>query len=240
MSNRLPYLVFFGLASIIAVYFLATSVDSTGGSPGSAGREYGDGDAGRSAAADQPNGGGPSGSNGAAVSLFQSDFFKAGETDKPFEKLVKPEQGDEGEPEILDPADKSNPLNPQTGTRYSNSVMKQFEKLREKFPNNSIIPRKKTPEEIEQEKQERLNMYAVKSLIAKGTAAPEDVNKYYDYQAKSFSDRVELLEYIMDKYKTMSPEVKGQYDRILKMNKERLQNLERQRQSSLARIKPNP
>lgn len=207
---------------------------ATGEVPDAAGRK------GASLAANQAGGGGGgrvsgSGSSEDAQSVFESQFFLGGVPSKPIEdesKLRK--SGDGEEPDILDPADKDNPINPQTGRPYPNSVMGQFSKLREKFPNNSIIPRKKSPEDQAREAEERKQMFGLQTLVAQGQASPEQITQYYDMRGRDVRDRIELLDYVLQSYgPKMSDQIKEQYAKILDMNKKTLESYNSMRDQAI-------
>ncbi|MCB1320966.1 MAG: hypothetical protein KDK34_11975, partial [Leptospiraceae bacterium] len=95
---------------------------------------------------------------------------------------------DEEDPEILEPANPNNPKNPMTGEPYSDAAMSAFGRLRERFPNNDLIPRRKSEDELKAENEHRTQMYAINTLIAQGKADEDQVNQYYDWQMKSFAD----------------------------------------------------
>lgn len=144
--------------------------------------------------------------------------------------------GDEDEPEILEPVNPNNPINPSSGSKFTDSQMAMFGKLRKKFPGNSLIPSLKTPDEKQAEVDNRREMFAMQSLIAQGNATSEDVTKYYDFQMKTYKDRSELLTHV---FKTrgdkMSDEIKEQYEKVNKINAKQLKLLEEQRQRALSR-----
>lgn len=220
-SERKAYTVFGAICLLVVFYFVSSS--------GVPERRSG---AGKTAYAgqgtDSSASGGSSASGQDAQSVFESQFFLGGVPSKPIEdeKSLRKKAGDGGdEPDILDPADKDNPVNPQTGRPYPNSVMKQFDTLREKFPNNSIIPKKKTPEEQAAEVESRKIMFGLQTKVAQGQATVDEVTQYYDMRSKDVKDRVELLDYVMNSYGgKMSEQVKEQYAKILAMNKKTLES----------------
>ncbi|MBI3396764.1 MAG: hypothetical protein HY042_13080, partial [Spirochaetia bacterium] len=176
-------------------------------------------------------GGGSSGrSRSSDESLSSSDFWKAGVPDKPIQDKDEPGKKNGDEPELLDPVSAGNPINPQTGQPYPDSVMKQFDDLRKKFPGNDIIPRRKSPEETKKEETDRQNVFAVQSLVAQGRASQAQIDQFYDYQTKPIKDRLELLDYVLkEQGSSMAPDVKEQYDKILQMNKQQLTALDEAR-----------
>lgn len=170
-----------------------------------------------------------SGNRSDGGSLFDSDFMGTGVTGDPIEDPNIPIR-EEGEPEILDPVSEGNPINPQTGQPYTDSMMKQFDVLREKFPGNSVIPQRETPEMKEKKEQERKSMYQIQAQIVKKEASEEQINQYYDFQTKSIRDRLELINYVLDKKgDSMSEEIKKKYTEIRDMNKRQLDSYEKAR-----------
>ena len=211
-SDRKPYIIYGVICLLVAVYFITTGdvpEAARGGKSTALAGGVKDGGAGS---------GGAAGRGDDAQSVFESQFFLGGVPSKPIEDESKLRQSGEGgdEPDILDPADKDNPVNPQTGRPYPNSVMGQFSKLREKFPNNSIIPKKKTPEDKARETEERKQMFGLQTLVAQGQATPEQITQYYDMRGRDIKDRIELLDYVLQSYgPKMSEQVKDQYTKIL-------------------------
>jgi hypothetical protein len=171
-------------------------------------------------------------------SIFESDFWRTGVSDKPIPDEPGRPPRKEGEPDLLEPTSSGNPINPETNQPYSDAVMEQFSELRKKFPNNSIIPHRKTDQETRAEEQERVTTFALQSKVFQGQASGEEIDKFYDYQSKGIKDRLELLDYVLQEQgNAMSPEIKSQYEKILTMNKNQMQSIEeaRTRAKSTAR-----
>lgn len=168
-------------------------------------------------------------------SLYDTDFWNSGIKNTPIEDQPKNEQ--EEEPEILEKVSEGNPINPQTGLPYTDEQMEQFDKLREKFPNNSLIPKRKTQEEKKAEEEYQRKMFEIQSKISSKKATQEEIEMYYEYQKKPIIDRLELLEYVLQELKEDLPEdLTKQYEQVLKMNKEQLKNLEEQKNAILKSI----
>lgn len=168
-------------------------------------------------------------------SLYDTDFWNSGIKNSPIEEETKNEQ--EGEPEILEKVSEGNPINPQTGLPYTDEQMEQFDKLREKFPNNSLIPKRKTQEEKKAEEEYQRRILEIQSKISSKKANQEEIEMYYEYQKKPIVDRLELLEYVLQELKEDLPEdLKNQYEQVLKMNKDQLKNLDEQKNAMLKSI----
>jgi hypothetical protein len=164
-------------------------------------------------------------------SLYDSDFWKQGIKEVPIEETSK---NNEEEPEILEKVSEGNPINPQTGLPYTDEQMEQFDKLREKFPNNSLIPKRITPQEKKEQEEIQRRMLEIQSKISIRKATSEEIEKYYEYQKKPIQDRLELLRYVLDKLSDELPEdLKNQYQEVLKMNERQLESLEEQKKALL-------
>ncbi|GIX42991.1 MAG: hypothetical protein KatS3mg129_2724 [Leptospiraceae bacterium] len=112
--------------------------------------------------------------------------------------------------------------------------MEAFDKLREKFPNNSLIPKRMTPEEKKAQEEKQRRMLEIQSKISVRKATPEEIEEYYEYQKKPIQDRLELLRYVLEKLADELPEdLKGQYEEVLKMNERQLESLEEQKKALL-------
>lgn len=230
-QNRTVYFIFFGLIVLIAGYFLFSS-------PGSS-KDGQKKNSEQAALASLFGGGGGSAgrTNAGDGGITGSDFWKAGVPDKPIsDKDDGTGRKNSDEPELLDPVSAGNPINPQTGQPYTDSVMKQFDELRKKFPDNDIIPKRKTPEDTKKEEENRQKMFGVQTLVASGKASRDQIEQFYDFQAKPIRDRLQLLEYVMkESGSNMSSDVKEQYDKILTMNKNQLTAFEDQKRKALER-----
>lgn len=233
-SNGIVYITYLALCAAVAIFFMATG--------GAADRsEADDVVALLSGRTDQIGGGssgGPAIPDSDSGSLFDSRFWQLGAPEGPIDDEPLEALPEDGEPDILEPANPNNPVNPMTGQAYPDRVMKVFDSLRKKFPNNSMIPKAQTPEEKARENEERNQIFSLQSLIAQGKASQEQVTAFYDYQTKQYRDRAELVDYVLnEKSASMSPEIKEQYEKIKAMTATQLDSFAKQREQALARIK---
>ncbi|MCR9140639.1 MAG: hypothetical protein NXI24_00090 [bacterium] len=234
-TNGIVYITYLALCSLVAIYFMFT-----GGAQSEPSSEADDLAALLSGQTDQIGGGDevrtgiPDNDSG---SLFNSEFWEVGAAQGPIEDEPLEARPEDGEPDILEPANPNNPKNPMTGEVYPDRVMKVFNNLRKRFPNNSMIPKRQTPEEKAAEATERNKVFGLQSLIAQGKATEEQVSTFYNYQMKQYKDRAELVDYVLtEKGATMSPDIKQQYQKIQQMTATQLQSFEKQREQALARI----
>jgi len=229
MNKKTLYIVLSVVCGIFLLYFLF----STGNADDSDDLSLKDSDSETSESFSS----GLSGKSGESedYSIFDSDFF-ANLPDAPHEELKKANPDGDGEPEILESADPNNPLNPNTKQRFTDAMMKRFDQLREKYPNNSVIPRKMTPEEKEEKQRLDQELVDIHQRIVDGSAGEEEINTYYDHRTKQVSDRLELLEHFVGKRRdALSPDMQKKLDGILSSSKKRLDTLELKRKKALER-----
>lgn len=170
---------------------------------------------------------------GAPTSVFDSKFWGTGVG----ESAITDEGGPaplEEEPEILEKASEGNPTNPQTGMPYTDEQMSQFDTLRKRFPGNSIIPQRVTPERQQQLEEERRRIVDIQQRITSRKASADDITTFYDFQMKGMKDRAELLEYVLEKMgDEMDDDMKSKYSAVLEGNKKQIQNLEDQKEKAI-------
>lgn len=227
-KNRLFIYIAFGVFVVFGLIMMLFGPDQITGPSGE------DNDA--AAVSALLGGGGGSAGKGLEgdFSITESDIWKAGVGDTP----IQTEQSDlPGQTDILDPTSEGNPINPQTGQPYTDSIMRQFDSLREKFPNNSIIPTRKTPEVLARERETLNRMNEIRTKISSKTATESDITAYYDYKADTVKDRLELINYVMESQgDKMSDDIKVQYKKVLEMNQKQLDSYEQSKQNDLKRI----
>lgn len=234
-SNNISYIIGFALIFSITAYFIFSGDED--GKQGAAGASesasvHKDGEAVASLF------GGQQGMTGDSreKSLFESGFWKSG-VPEVNEEAYK-ENGNSN-PDILDPVSEGNPINPATGQPYTDSMMEQFSELAKKFPGNSMIPIRQTPEEKYKAEQERSEMQAISGVIATREASPDEINRYYDYRKKQVSDRVELVKYVMESQgENLSDEYREQFQKVLDMNNNELKAFEDSRNKLLGKTSP--
>jgi len=166
-------------------------------------------------------------------SLFGSNFWNAGVPDKAIDTSNVETVGDDTG--LLDPASEGNPVNPQTGQPYPDSVMNQFAALREKFPDNKIIPRRLTPEQKAQEDAKKEKMQDIQSKLARNDVLTEsEINDFYDHEVKVIDDRLELLSYVFETQgESMDEDIKQKFQSILEMNQKQKTSNEYLRKQAL-------
>ncbi|MCR9143876.1 MAG: hypothetical protein NXI24_16640 [bacterium] len=85
--------------------------------------------------------------------------------------------------------------NPRTGEIYTESEAKKIQYLAKKFPNNDLIPRPLGDDEVK-EREGRMQRYEQTGFrITGGEASAEEIQAYYEFKTKFFTDKVELLKF---------------------------------------------
>ncbi|TGK05321.1 hypothetical protein EHQ53_16920 [Leptospira langatensis] len=131
------------------------------------------------------------GRTSADKSLFESSFFTAGKAEY---READTAQTENKQPE----SDANNPVNPQTGKPYTNEEMDRFQQLKEKFPNNSLLPSRMTPAEKEQKKALEQRVSEATRAVLGRTASKDQIVTYYDFMEKQSKDRLEIVKYLVD------------------------------------------
>lgn len=166
-------------------------------------------------------------------SLFDSDFWRAGA------RTAIPEdagtgRGSDEEPEILEKASEGNPVNPQNGLPYTDAQMAQFERLRDQFPNNSLIPKRLTPELQQQQEEDRRRINSIRERMNTKQASASEISDFYESQMKGMKDRAELLEYVLSKVSDeLDAEMKKKYEEVLSSNRQAIARIEDEKKKAM-------
>lgn len=83
---------------------------------------------------------------------------------------------------------------------YSEQSMKQFAKLREVMPNNSLIPRRLTKEEKEKKLKHLQKIRNISFLLDDKLATREEAKLYFNHVEKRLEDQKELANHILKMY----------------------------------------
>ncbi|EKS09995.1 LIC_20245 family lipoprotein [Leptospira santarosai] len=160
-------------------------------------------------------------------SIFDSSFYKAGKGE-----YIEAENGGSKEADP-DAADADNPINPQTNKPYTNEEMERFSQLRERFPNNSLVPKKLSPAEKEAKKQEDNQVAeAARNVYAK-TASPTQIRLYYNHMEKQTLDRMDIINYLVDLQKgSGDEETEKKLENIQDSIKNQLQQVQKDKENA--------
>ncbi len=167
-----------------------------------------------------------SGKGQAGASLFDSDFYSSGKAE------YKEPEANAGGGENRQPAsDSDNPVNPQTGKPYTNEEMERFQQLKERFPNNSLLPTKLSPAEKDQKKQLEQRVSDATRAVLSRTASKEQVSTYYDFMEKQSKDRLEIVKYLVDIQKgSGDPEQEKKLETIQQTMIQQLEQVQKDKQ----------
>ena len=130
------------------------------------------------------------------------------------------------------------PINPQTGKPYDDETMEQFDKLRLYFPGNELIPKRMTDEDKKVKENSAKEMARIAMALQTGKASSSDINYYYSSQEKVITDRIEIIEYLIEAQKednSFNKDNQIQFDKILEGAKDQLKSLENQKEEALKR-----
>ncbi|RHX90047.1 LIC_20245 family lipoprotein [Leptospira stimsonii] len=170
-----------------------------------------------------------SGSSGGRTndSIFDSSFYKAGKGE-----YIESEKGEtkEADPNAADP---DNPINPQTNKPYTNDEMERFAQLRERFPNNSLVPKKLNAAEREAKKQEENQIAEAARNVYARTASPTQIRSYYNHMEKQTQDRMDIINYLVDLQKgSGEEETEKKLQNIQESIKNQLQQVQRDKENA--------
>ncbi len=125
-------------------------------------------------------------------------------------------------------------MNPRTGTKFTEAEVKRLKLLREKFPENELIPHVKSREEIRREEIRDAAMKEMADRFNAGHAARADIDGYFDRKQKLLKDWRQLLELVVNE-ENWSPDVRGKYKQMLANTEKMSARLEKQRSTMLVR-----
>lgn len=137
-----------------------------------------------------------------------------------------------------EPPHPDNPGNPYTQQPYSDRAMDQFAALRELFPDNRMIPRRMTPEEVkayEAEEQELAKKFYVERRvqILTGGLNKAEVDEYFAYRTRFTLDKIELFRYALDNMpEDAPPERRARIERLLGENEEKIARVLAQKEAA--------
>ncbi len=158
-------------------------------------------------------------------SVFDSDFYSSGGFS--YEEVKSGGLTDGVEGEI--------PINPQTGKPYPEEAMKQFDRLREYFPDNDLIPRRLTPELKAKQEMEAARMAEATRKVMGGTASKGDLDYYYGSLEKQAKDRLEIIEYLIDTQGGADEEMDKKFKEVLDGIKAQMAQIQEEKEEAYKR-----
>ncbi|HNN06568.1 MAG TPA: hypothetical protein PKN56_23640 [Leptospiraceae bacterium] len=162
----------------------------------------------------------------AGSSVFDDDFTKVGVNFDVQEESKK------------DPSKGEAPIDPRTGKPYDDATMEEFDRLRELFPSNELIPKRFNPDEKAAKAQAEQEYNKAIAAVSSGNPSKDDVKLYYNKQIKTIKDRLEIVEYLLDALKEEGGEgdKDGQFQKIMEGTKQQLTQMETQKSDAYTKF----
>jgi hypothetical protein len=157
-------------------------------------------------------------------SVFDSDFYSSGNFSYD-EMQAQKEEGEKG----------AIPINPQTGKPYEEAAMQQFDRLREYFPENELIPKRLTPEVKAQQEAKAEKLAEATRKVMSGNPERADLNEYYGNMEKQANDRLEIIEYLIDVQGGDSPEMDEKFKQVLDGVKAQMAQIQSEKEQAFKR-----
>ncbi|TGK03816.1 hypothetical protein EHO59_09790 [Leptospira semungkisensis] len=151
------------------------------------------------------------------------------------EPAVDQDKTSDGEEKSPKPKSYLDSLSPEERAKLYEKMYERFKPLVEKFPNNTLIPRKLTDAETRKRKEDEDHYYRIQGEILDRRDVPkEEMTFYLNTKLKRSDDMLEILQYGMDNYKKMvSENAQSQNPEYEKMIKERLESIEKSKEEVL-------
>ncbi|TGK10447.1 hypothetical protein EHQ81_10710 [Leptospira selangorensis] len=132
-------------------------------------------------------------------------------------------------------------LSPEERAKLYDRLYEKFKPLTEKFPNNSLIPKKLSEEELAKKKENEDNYYRIQREILERKDVPkEEMSFYLNAKLKRSDDMLEILKYGMENYqKLVGENPKNANPEYEKLIKERLDGISKSREEVISAQKGN-
>lgn len=104
--------------------------------------------------------------------------------------------------------------NRRSGAQFTEEEVRRLKVLRTRFPENSLIPRTRSPEEERSLAAEVAQLDTIKKQFSRKAGARKDIDLYFDRQIRTLEDWIQLLEFVVHD-ENWSPKVKDKYERML-------------------------
>ncbi len=150
-------------------------------------------------------------------SLFDSGSDFLNFSGNPEEETAVSSTGAESEP--AKPKSYLESLTPEEKAKLYERMYERFKPLVEKFPNNSLIPRKLTEAETAKRKEDEDHYYRVQREILERKDVPKDEMSFYlSTKLKRSDDMLEILKFGMENYQkaVLTQPTNPEYEKILK------------------------
>ncbi len=129
-------------------------------------------------------------------------------------------------------------LNPSTGSNYTIEEIKRIKYLSTKFPDNRLIPRVESAEEEQKRLALEKELEDISLSMTAGTAAEEDIHRYYEDRKRLMLDRLQLVRFVLEEESgRWGPDVRKQYSAMIDHGQKVLDELEDRRKRSIEALR---
>ncbi|PKA16185.1 LIC_20245 family lipoprotein [Leptospira haakeii] len=127
-------------------------------------------------------------------------------------------------------------LSPEERAKLYDQLYEKFKPLTEKFPNNSLIPKKLSEEEMAKKKENEDHYYRIqREILERKDVAKEEMSFYLNAKLKRSDDMLEILKYGMENYqKLVGENPKNANPEYEKLIKERLDGISKSREEVIS------
>jgi hypothetical protein len=147
----------------------------------------------------------------------------------------------EAELNELDPPHPHNPINPATQAPYTNRDMQKFEELKSIFPENRVIPKRRTPEEQQAHKklEDKLAVKFYENVriqVLKGELDQDEIDEYFTYRTRYTRDKIRLFQYALDNLPPdADPARRRRMEKLLESNEKKMARAQKQKEDAYAK-----
>ncbi len=130
------------------------------------------------------------------------------------------------------------PISPNTGKEYSKEEMYQFSHLRKIMPNNTLIPKYLSKEEMAKNQKLEESIKEISKKIKNSSADEKEAQIYFSHKEQQLKSRIEILEYLLESSKIdgVGSADKGTFENILSKTKQEEIDLKNQKEAYLKKI----
>ena len=128
-------------------------------------------------------------------------------------------------------------FNPKTGKTYLPDEIERISYLRDRFPDNQLVPAL-TPQEKQARFEARRNQEALSLKLTAGKAAAPEIRAYYRSKKRMIRDRIELVSYVVrEEEEQWDKKIIQDYRAMLNNSRKILKQLDQRENRSLQAMK---
>lgn len=124
-------------------------------------------------------------------------------------------------------------VNPKTGRTYSGPEIQRVIYLRERFPENDLIPLGNPEANTARKTRRQQELEDLRYKISASQADSEETDRYFDRQRKMILDRLQLVRFVLEE-EDWGPAIRKKYISILETGQKEIKRIEKQRNRELA------